>query len=43
MIRRIGIVIVGVMAYLIVLAEIEHMDNMKADQVEQQRNFNAHQ
>jgi hypothetical protein len=43
MIRRMAMVIVGVMAYLVLLAELDHLDSVTTAQIEQQRYFNAHQ
>jgi len=41
--RRAALVIVGVLAYLMLLAEIEHLDNITQAQIEKQRYFISHQ
>jgi len=43
MIRRLATAMVGVMAFMIFLAEIQRMDDEAVDRTEQQRNFNAPQ
>lgn len=43
MTRHLGIALAALVAFLIVLAEVERMHEDVTEKIEQQRSFNAHQ